>query len=377
MKILVLNYEFPPLGGGAGPVSYEIAKRYVGLGHSVDVVTMGYKNLPRFEARDGINIYRVRCLRSKKEICQPYEQFTFILSAILFLRKHLKNHAYDVNHTHFIIPTGIISLWLKWKYGLPYVISSHGSDVPGFNTDRFTTLHRFTRPILKIVCNQAEQIVALSGFLKNLIRQNIKTYPEDKLIKIPNGIDPEKYIPSIKENIILSTGRLLPRKGFQHLIQAVSGSDSGYEIHICGDGPMMPQLKKLASVSKTRIVFHGWINNESAEYRELLGSASIYCLLSSKENASVALLEGMSAGCAVITGNASGCPETVGTAGITIDPTNIGEIQSAINSLILQPEQLAAKMREARKKVIEEYDWNQIVEKYLNLMDKHVDSAAS
>ena len=29
----MLNYEFPPLGGGASPVSYEIAKGYVKLGH--------------------------------------------------------------------------------------------------------------------------------------------------------------------------------------------------------------------------------------------------------------------------------------------------------------------------------------------------------
>ena len=43
-RILMLNYEFPPLGGGASPVSYEIAKGYVALGHSVDVVTMGCRN---------------------------------------------------------------------------------------------------------------------------------------------------------------------------------------------------------------------------------------------------------------------------------------------------------------------------------------------
>lgn len=43
LNILMLNYEFPPLGGGASPVSYEIAKGYARLGHSVDVVTMGYK----------------------------------------------------------------------------------------------------------------------------------------------------------------------------------------------------------------------------------------------------------------------------------------------------------------------------------------------
>ena len=41
LRILMLNYEFPPLGGGASPVSYEIAKGYVKLGHSVDVATAG------------------------------------------------------------------------------------------------------------------------------------------------------------------------------------------------------------------------------------------------------------------------------------------------------------------------------------------------
>ena len=45
LKILMLNYEFPPLGGGASPVSYEIAKGYTKLGHDVDVVTMGFKGL--------------------------------------------------------------------------------------------------------------------------------------------------------------------------------------------------------------------------------------------------------------------------------------------------------------------------------------------
>ena len=43
LRILMLNYEFPPLGGGASPVSYEIAKAYAKLGHKVDVVTMSFK----------------------------------------------------------------------------------------------------------------------------------------------------------------------------------------------------------------------------------------------------------------------------------------------------------------------------------------------
>ena len=43
MNILVLNYEFPPLGGGASPVSRDISIRLASLGHRVTVVTMGYK----------------------------------------------------------------------------------------------------------------------------------------------------------------------------------------------------------------------------------------------------------------------------------------------------------------------------------------------
>ncbi len=50
----MLNYEFPPLGGGASPVSYEIAKGYVKFGHNVDVVTMHYRSLPYYEKKMGL-----------------------------------------------------------------------------------------------------------------------------------------------------------------------------------------------------------------------------------------------------------------------------------------------------------------------------------
>jgi hypothetical protein len=53
----MLNYEYPPLGGGASPVSYEVAKGYVKPGHSVDVVTMRFKWLPANEVKERIEIY--------------------------------------------------------------------------------------------------------------------------------------------------------------------------------------------------------------------------------------------------------------------------------------------------------------------------------
>ena len=60
MKLLMLNYEFPPLGGGASPLSYEYARTMVALGHEVDVVTMRYTGFPKFEVIDGISGYSPR-----------------------------------------------------------------------------------------------------------------------------------------------------------------------------------------------------------------------------------------------------------------------------------------------------------------------------
>ena len=54
MNILVLNYEFPPIGGGASPVSKDIAIEMVKMGHKIKVVTMGFAKLPKDENVQGI-----------------------------------------------------------------------------------------------------------------------------------------------------------------------------------------------------------------------------------------------------------------------------------------------------------------------------------
>ena len=240
MRILMLNYEFPPLGGGASPVSYEIAKGYVKLGHSVDVVTMSYKDLKKYEVIDGINVYRVPCLRSKKEICHPYEMFSYIISAKKFLKNHLKKNKYDINHTHFIIPTGFISLWLKKDYQLPYILTSHGSDVIGYNK-RFKYFYPFLINNWKKIIKEAKYVTTPSNFLQNEIKKHTIN---GNFIVIPNGIDPNKFKPLKKQNLILIVSRLFENKGVQDIIEAVSDNElkqklekGNWKISIVGEGP--------------------------------------------------------------------------------------------------------------------------------------------
>lgn len=370
-RILVLNYEFPPLGGGASPVSYEIAERLSIMGDfDIDVVTMGYKDLPKYEeVNNNFRIHRVKCLRSKKELCHPWEQATYLFSAWFKCQELLKKNNYDLCHCHFIIPTGVLALRLKKKFGLPYIITSHGSDVPGFNTDRFKFLHKFTGPLLKKISKEAKNIISPSLYLKDLILKNISILKNEKIIVIPNGIDTNKFTPQEKKKYIFSSGRLLVRKGFQYLIQAVSNEDIGYEVHIAGDGPMMSGLKKLAEKSKTKIMFHGWLDNNGKDYKNLLEQAAIYVLASEKENASIALLEAMSAGCAIITTNVSGCPETVGNMGILINPKNSDDLKLKLNSIVNNQNKLVELQRMASERIKNIYDWSFILEKYIKVYE--------
>ncbi|MFZ1679343.1 MAG: glycosyltransferase, partial [Saprospiraceae bacterium] len=171
MRILVLTIEYPPLGGGASPMSHEVNKNYVQRGNAVEVVTMSFKGLPQEENVDGIIIHRVPCRRSQKHISYPVEHVSFILAARKFLKKYLVTHSFDVCHTHFIIPTGILARWVYKKYGIPFIITAHGSDVPGFNPDRFHWLHKVTPPLIRSIVKYSSAIVVPSLYLGSLLQK--------------------------------------------------------------------------------------------------------------------------------------------------------------------------------------------------------------
>lgn len=369
MNILMLNYEYPPLGGGAGPVAKEIAEQLVSRGHSVDLVTMHFRGLSKRETINGVEVHRVPAIRKKKETCETFEMLSYVLSAIPYCLKLNRKNSYNIIHNHFIIPTGIVAYALNKLTGLRYIISVHGSDVPGYNPDRFTSYHKYTKPLLKTIIRKAKLTIPLSNHLCGLIEQNITdSYP---LQVIPNGININKFSVRQKKKQILMAGRLLQRKGFQHVLMGLRGCENNeWSIHILGDGPYREELEKLAKDVSLDISFHGWLPNGSEQFCKLFEESSIFCLPSSNENASIALLEAMLCEMAVITSNVTGCPETVGDTGYTVNYADTEKIGQILHQLMNNPETIKALGVKARQRVLENYDWEKIIDRYLNILQE-------
>jgi len=371
LKILTLNHEFPPVGGGAAPVAFELCRHLVRKGHHVDVVTMRYKDLPKFETVDGINIYRTPALRSKADICYTHELATYFPGAICKVMRLIRQHRYDIIHCHFIVPGSPLA-WVSSKLsGIPFIVTCHGTDVPGHNPERFGLVHKLIRPAWRFLAKRASLLVSPSEFLKALISKNC---PQAKVRVIPNGIYLDRFDPQQKSKSILMCSRVLQFKGFQYAIEAIKDLELDWQVNVIGDGPYLPELKRLAEGSKTPIKFLGWLDKTDPRFIELFNTSSIFIFPSEAENFPTVLLEAMAAGTAIITSNAGGCPEVVGDAGLLVHPKDAGAIRENVIKLA-GSEQLREKLMAASLSRVTKFTWENISQMYLDSYNEIIASS--
>jgi len=147
VQILKSSYEFPPLGGGGAKVVMGIARRLAARGHRVDVVTMRYRGLSSRDVVAGVNVSRIPGMRLRLSTCSFVEMIPYVLLAPWRIIRLARDGNYRFSHVHFIYPDGVVA-WLTKRFtGLPYIITAHGSDVPGYNPNRFRLLHVLLKPI--------------------------------------------------------------------------------------------------------------------------------------------------------------------------------------------------------------------------------------
>jgi glycosyltransferase involved in cell wall biosynthesis len=369
MRVLMLSYEFPPLGGGGAKVVYGLSKELARLGHDVDLVTMGFHGLPRYEQVNGVNVHRVPCVRIKKSVCSTLEMASYVFSAIPTVLRLVRRNNYNINHTHFIFPDGLVSFIIKKLTGLQYIITAHGSDVPGYNPDRFKLGHRLLSPFWKKVIQNSEQIVCLSESLKSLV---LERGPDTKITVVPNGLDANKFQPDgNKQRRILIVSRMFERKGIQYLFEALEGLELEHELNVVGDGPYLENLQQIAHSLKLKVRFWGWLENTSPEIKDLYETSSIFVFPSESENFPIVLLEAMAAGMAIITTKDTGCAEVVGDTALLVESRNSVAIREALVRLMSNPGLCKGLGQAARIRLENNFSWTTVAEQYADLYERY------
>jgi len=366
LKILMLNHEFPPVGGGAAPVTFELCKHLASRGHKVDVVTMRYGGLPRFEKVEGINIYRTPAIRKRPNICYTHELATYLPGALIKTISLARREKYDIIHCHFIVPGGPLA-WITSKLTqIPFLITCHGTDVPGHNPERFSLIHKLLKPAWRFLAKRSPVLTSPSETLKTLI---IKSCPDAKVCVIPNGIHADQFNPEKKTKSILMCSRIFNFKGFQYAIQAIKNMKLDWQVNVIGEGPYLPELKRLAEGSKPEIKFWGWLDRNNRKFYELFNESSIFIFPSEAENFPTVLLEAMAAGTAIITSRAGGCPEIVGEAALFVQPRDSEGIWDSLKKLI-DSDKLREKLATAALERVKQFSWSNVAGRFIELYEQ-------
>lgn len=373
MRILILNSEYPPIGGGAGNASANLARCLADLGHEVSVVTARFGDQPHLEKSTNLTVIRIPALRRKQDRSGALEQIVFILSASFWTLRLIRQLKPDVTLAFFGVPSGAVTLFIKLVTKIPYVVSLRGGDVPGFRPYDFGTYHKLIAPLLRIIWMQASAIVANSNGLRELAVQFDARF---EIPVIPNGVDLELYRTDARSAAmprLFSVGRIVHQKGLDLAMHALAGlKELSWEWRIAGDGPQLDALKLLAQKLgiADRVQFLGWQARE--QLIEQYHWSNLFLFPSRHEGMPNAVLEAMASGLPVIASRIAGSEELVsnGETGFLFPSEDIEALRDALRKLISDTVLRQTMGNVARRHMEERYSWAATAKQYALLLEK-------
>jgi len=411
MKMAVLVYEYPPkIVGGLGTYAAEITRKFVLMDNDVTVFTMNDDagDLPTREIWRGIEIHRPLHIDVSDSLPDVIAEdirkwgrgihlFSKILiynylSASKLVNELIKkeNFKYDIVVAHDWL-SAIGGITVKKEAGLPFAFHVHSSE-------KGRTLGNGSEVVSNIelhAAKAADMIVTVSYAMKDELTK--LGYPKEKIAVSYNGVDPQKYNPAnfkaedisklrasydIKddEKMILFIGRLVGVKGVDKLILAmphILQKNPKAKLVIVGLGDLQEYLTNLVKATRLTNAIKFRFEFVPEEQRILhYAACDVAVFPSFYEPFGIVVLEAMAMEKPVVVGAAgvSGMREIVvccgdEQCGYHIDPNNPTDIAWGINSTLENEERMKWLGKNGRKRVLEEFTWDRIAEKTLELYE--------
>jgi phosphatidyl-myo-inositol dimannoside synthase len=375
MRLLMLNNEFPPLGGGTGTVNRALLDRFANNPElEIDLVTSALGRKAEEEIfSSNIRILKVPVRNRNIHHSSNRELLEYAWRALFTARQLHRARPYQLCMAWSTVPAGVTAAILKTITGLPYIVRVSGPDIPGFER-RYGWLYPVLTPLIHQTWKNAEAVVAKCQGEADMIRA---VYPPALITLIPNGVDLKAFTPADLSHLqnplrLLCVARLIERKGQRHLIEAVRClTDQGIEVclELVGTGDALKNYQDYVHNLdlETRVQFTGYIPRE--EIASVYARAHIFVLPSYNEGMSVATLEAMAAGLPIVMTRTGGTTELVdeGTNGFSYDKEDISMLVSHLHYMA-NNRSVLNEMGKASRRIAEQYSWENASRSYEELL---------
>jgi glycosyltransferase involved in cell wall biosynthesis len=320
MKILLLTSIYPPDSGGPAIFTSQFSKWLSNQQIPTEVITYTSKvNNDKSISYIQLNSFRILAfIRFIIRIIKKADKQTLILANGVFLETFI---ACVIKRCKFVAKVPGDHVWeLSRNRGWTT------KNIEDFQTERLNIVQLALRNLQSISLRYAEHVIVSSNQLANLCQfWGVKSF---KISVVYNSVNPRLFTKSDtknKEFDLVTVCRLVPWKGLEELINTVIKLN--FSLAIVGSGPLLENLKLLASSQGGRIVFFGDIDNSHVV--KILNRSKVFILNSNYEGTPHALIEAKMCGLPVL------ARETDGSSIIVRDSVD-GLIYSEMRDLSLE-----------------------------------------
>ena len=281
-------------------------------------------------------------------------------------------------------PLGLLSASMKRAGVRKTVALTHGHEVWWAKVFPFNCA-------LRKIGTSVDSLTYLGEFTQQAISKSLSKAAAQKMVKIAPGIDVDHFSPQDStqlrkelkiddKRVIVSVGRLVHRKGQDHLIQAmpeILKRVPDAHILMVGQGPYLSHLKKL--VQELNLVDHvSFIGRiQYAQLPQYICAGDIFAMPSRSrffglevEGLGIVYLEASACGLPVIAGSSGGAPDAVlvGVTGMVVDGENNQEIAAGAIKLLQDLAGSKAMGLAGREWIIENWRWEIWSQRFNNLL---------
>jgi len=379
VNLLLVNYEYPPIGGGAATASRAIARAWRRTGHDVVVLTSGTGDMVGEHDEDGVRVIRLHVGRRAADRSAMSELLLFGARGWLRARDVAAAHRIDAVVAFFTIPSGVVARRIAGRRGVPYVVSLRGADVPGFLPE-LDRMHRILAPVRRRILRGARAVVANSPSLAAL---SMRTDPGEVQV-VRNGVDTEYFSPAPTARSrsesdpfrLLAVGRFHAHKNHAFLIRALAALPESVRartrLDLVGDGPDRAMLESQAAAAGVAgiVAFRGWMERD--RLHDLYREADCFVMPSVREGMPNVALEALASGLPVLASRAPGHEDVViqDRTGYLFGLDGPEEFVSLVARLADDADLCAQLGAEARRVAVAEHSWERTASAYLEFFER-------